>query len=321
MSRAVLCCLLANVISGSTFAAIDYAHESGLPHVTFNGVRTAISALLFAAVAAARRSLRPRFSPFEWLLLFLVGVPGFALPLVLVVKGVALSTPGMGSILALVEPIAIVPLSIVFLRERPPAARLVGIGIGLAGALLAVGSDEMGAVTGDRSARTLGNLLLALQGAMWAIYTVAARKLLLRHPALAVSAWSTILGCAALLLVAPLEWPELRPASLDGLHLWLGLQDGAVQGPAAALASAFPWAAYLGVFGSFLAVLLWNAGLEGVPATRMAVFIFAQPAVGLVLNALLGEDAPSPFAWAGLALIAFAVSMVTREREPRAATE
>jgi drug/metabolite transporter (DMT)-like permease len=69
---------------------------------------------------------------------------------------------------------------------------------------------------------------------------------------------------------------------------------------------------YLGVFGSFLAVILWNAGLQGVPASIMAVFVFVQPAVGLLLNHLFGEAPPVLFGWIGFALILGAVVMVTR---------
>src|SRR5438552_2731593 len=118
--RALTCCLLANVLGGTTFVAMDRAHASGLPTVTFTFVRTVVSTLLFVIVAAARGELRPRFDARDWRLVLLVAVPGFALPLVLGIRGVALSAPGIGSILALMEPIAIVPLSWLFLRERLP---------------------------------------------------------------------------------------------------------------------------------------------------------------------------------------------------------
>jgi len=322
VNRAFVWCLLANVIGGTTFAAMDRAFLSGLPTVTFTFLRTALSMLLFVAFAAHRGELAPRFTAREWGLVLLVGVPGFALPLVLGVRGVALSTPGIGSILALMEPIAIVPLSILFLGERPRRTRLIGIALGLVGALLVVGSDDLAGSTLAAPGRRLGNLLLLAQGAMWGIYTVAAKPLTGRHSALSISLWSTAAGCLALALVAPLEWRELRPETLDGLARGLGLQEGVPAGDslASALTRALPSMLYLGLFGSFLAVLLWNAGLKGVSAMGMAVFIFVQPAAGLLLNAWLGRQPPAPLDWAGLALILGAVVLVTRERStPQAA--
>jgi drug/metabolite transporter (DMT)-like permease len=316
VNRAFVWCLLANFLGGTTFAAMDRAAASGLPTVTFTFLRTALSSLLFVLVAAPRGELAPRFSRKDWGLVLLVAVPGFVLPLVLGVRGVALSTPGLGSILALMEPIAIVPLSFLFLGERPRAARLLGITLGLLGALLVVWSDDLGGATLAVSERKLGNVLLAIQGALWAIYTVAAKPLTGRHSPLSISLWSTLCGCLALGLVAPLEWPQLRPAALDGVARMLGLQEGVPAGVALreAVAAALPWVAYLGFFGSFLAVILWNAGLKGVSATGMAVFVFVQPAVGLLLNAAMGRQAPALFEWLGLALILGAVLLVTRER-------
>jgi drug/metabolite transporter (DMT)-like permease len=315
VNRALLWCLLANVIGGSTFVALAAAERTGVPIVTFTFWRASLSVVLFVALAAWRRELAPRFSPRDWLLVALVGIPGFALPLVLSVRGVALSTPGLGSILALMEPIAIVPLAFFFLGERPGAIRLLGIAIGLAGALLVIAGDGMPREGLARRDRLLGNVLLAVQGSLWGIYTVAAKPLVGRHSALSVSLWSTILGVAALAVVAPLEWPELRPSALDGVARTLALQDGMPPGVPLrdGLVAALPYLLYLGVFASFLAVLLWNAGLVGVSASTMAVFIFAQPAVGLILNSAVGAEAPRFLSWVGLALILGAVAIVTRE--------
>jgi len=320
LSRAVLCCLLANVLGGTTFVAMDHAFASGLPTVTFTFARTALSSLLFVALGAWSGDLRPRFSARDWGLILLVAIPGFTLPLVLGVRGVALSTPGLGSVLALMEPIAIVPLSLVFLGERPGRVRLTGIALGLLGALLVIGSDGLAGAQAMSPERRLGNVLLAIQGALWAVYTVAAKPLTGRHPPLAISIWSTLVGCAALGLVSPLEWSGLRPAALDGVAAALGLQDGVAHGAtlASALSRALPSALYLGILGSFLAVILWNAGLKGVSATRMAVFVFVQPAVGLLLDHLLGEQPPAPLEWAGAALILAAVALVSREPQPAA---
>lgn len=319
MKRAFLWCLLANLIGGSTFVAMDRANASGLPTVTFSFLRTLLSVLLFVVIAAWRRELRPRFDARDWGLVLLVAVPGFAFPLVLGIRGVALSTPGLGSILALVEPIAMVPLSFFFLGERMRPLRLVGMGIGLVGALLVVQSDALPGALAASDERRLGNILLALQGALWAVYSVAGKPLMARHSAFSVSFWSTTLGCLALGLVAPLEWAQLRPTALDGVARALWLQEGVPAGMSVveSLSRAMPSMVFLGVFASFLAVLLWNAGLAGVSTMSMAVFVFVQPAVGLLLNAAVGEEAPALFGWIGLSLILGAVVLVARGEPAR----
>ena len=83
--------------------------------------------------------------------------------------------------------------------------------------------------------------------------------------------------------------------------------------------ASLPAMAFLALFGSFLSVLLWNAGLQGVNATKMAVYIFLQPAVGLVLDAACFGETPAPRAWLGFAAILVAVLLVSREPAPAAA--
>jgi drug/metabolite transporter (DMT)-like permease len=320
VKRALWWCLLANVIGGTTFAAMGAAHASGLPTLTFSFARTLLSTLLFALLAWRHGELRPRFAGRDLVMLFLVAVPGFAMPLVLGIRGVALSSAGLGSILSLLEPVMIVPLSLLFLRERMAPSLGIGLALGLAGALLVIGADSLpGHGRGELAGSLLvGNLLLAAQSSLWAIYTVAAKPLTARHSVLSISTWSTALGCLVMGLLAPLEWESLRPAALEPLHRWLALETGPRDGAAIAQAwcASLPWMAYLAVFGSFLGVLLWNAGLKGVPASRMAAFIFIQPAVGLLLDFALGAPAPALFAWIGLGLIGAAVLFVSRERSP-----
>jgi drug/metabolite transporter (DMT)-like permease len=318
VNRAVLCCVAANVLAGTTFVVMRRA-PGGLPDVTFTAIRLALSSLLFFALAARRGGWRPRFDRRDWLLVATVALPGFVLPLLLGLRGVALSTPSNASILALMEPIAIVPLALVLLGEHATRARWLGLALGLAGAALVVTAEEGGG--GFDRAHLTGNVLLTVQGLFWGIYTVAAKPLLDRHPSLTASAWITLLAFVSCSLIAPLEWPALRPAPLDSAARLVGVAaDGAGGVPFfTALGRSFPAAAYLGIVGSGLSVLLWNAGLKGVDASKMAVFIFLQPAVGVVLDLLCFGERPALRGWIGLALIMAAVLLVTRKNEERPA--
>lgn len=319
MSRASLCCVAANVLAGTTFVVMRRA-PGGLPDVTFTALRLALSTLFFFALAARGGGWRPRFDRRDWLLATTVAVPGFVVPLLLGLRGVALSTPSNASILALLEPVAIVPLALLLLGEHATWSRWIGLLLGLGGAALVVTAEAGG--DGFDRAHLTGNVLLAVQGVFWGIYTVAAKPLVDRHPALTASAWITLIGFATCSLLAPLEWPALRPVPLAPAASLVGIGGGATADPfGTALARSLPAAAYLGIVGSGLSVLLWNAGLKGVDASKMAIFIFLQPAVGVVLDLVCFGERPALQAWLGLALIMAAVVLVTRRAaERRAAT-
>jgi drug/metabolite transporter (DMT)-like permease len=71
-----------------------------------------------------------------------------------------------------------------------------------------------------------------------------------------------------------------------------------------------------GVMCTATTTLLWNWGINNVPASRAGVFLNIEPALGSILGVeLLGEKL-GPYAWLGGALIlAAAITLTTRGRE------
>ncbi len=123
-----------------------------------------------------------------------------------------------------------------------------------------------------------GDLILILSGVAYAAYSLLARPVLLRHPALVVTAYSILWGAAAMLPLAILEWvtgprPELTPRAIAGTL-------------------------YLAVVMTALGYAVWNWCLERVETPRVAIFLNIQPLGG----ALLGVW------WLGERLTAFTVA-------------
>ncbi len=315
MNRAAVFCLVANLIGGTTYVAMKLAAE--VPPLTIAFLRSLVALPLLWLVAAATGRARAPWTARDRLLLLVIAVPGYAFPLFLGQLGTTLSTAGFASILILVEPISVVPLALLFLREPVQRRSLVAVLLGLCGAVLVVASG-VSLDTSTARAPLLGNVLLALSGVMWAVYTVACKPLLRRHDSLMISAhalWVALLPMAVLL---PLEIPWLRPAFLDPFAASLSLQQlKSVSSPLPALCGVL----YLSVFGSFLGVWLWNVGLSGVHAHQMAGFIFLQPLVGLFLDYLFFGQVPGWITLPGAVLIALAIVTLCRmESTAEAAT-
>ncbi len=57
-----------------------------------------------------------------------------------------------------------------------------------------------------------GDIVLILSGVAYAAYSLIARPVLLRHPALVVTAYSVVWGAAAMVPVAALEWATAPPS-------------------------------------------------------------------------------------------------------------
>jgi drug/metabolite transporter (DMT)-like permease len=125
-------------------------------------------------------------------------------------------------------------------------------------------------------------LLLALSGALWALYTIGVKPTLERVPAMAVTAVTSAISLLVLAPIVMIEDPDLDLA-------------GAGAGPIAAVI-------VLGVGVSFGATVLWNVALKSLTATQMGALVFIQPIAGALLGALAGDPLTLPIA-AGSALV------------------
>ena len=283
--RALFFLFLSNVLGGASFAAMQLA-RAGLPEITILELRLVV-ALFCLAPLLGRDSLRWPYDRRDTLRLVLTGTLGFAAPLALGILGLRYSTSTNASILILLEPIGIVLLARLFLKERAALGQTLGMLLGLGGATLVVlGSG------GDASllagSHLLGNLMLAVHGLMWSVYTIAAKPVLERHgsrPVTYHASW------VALLALAPFVPFELRGRPL-------------FHGPAL---PSLLWVAALGLGVSFAGTYLWIKALAVLRPIVIAVFVFVQPLVGALLGRIVFDDPAGPGTLVGGLMIGLAV--------------
>jgi O-acetylserine/cysteine efflux transporter len=279
--------LLANVIGGASYPAQKLA-LAGLPPATVTFLRGVVAFVPLLVLARVRGLSLGGWTRPEIGRAALVGTLALALPLWLGIVGVERSSSANASILILLEPLTIVLLAAVLLGERPGRAKLVGIGIGFAGAVVIVLEDaSLSELFG--SERAVGNALLALHGVLWGCHTPLAKPLSEKHDPLALTLLAT-------------------GFSLPLLALFAAFEHGRWQaGPA--LASALAWTVVLGLVASLLAVLLWLWALRHIPASSVAGFIFLQPLTGVLIGLAFLDERLSAPATAGCVLISVGVAV------------
>ena len=298
-SVAFACAIVGNVVAGASYVLTKQALD-GLGAHTVVLVRTlvALATLLpLAGPAQVGAVLRTPGRPRA--LLLAMGVLGYALPITIGNYGLQRSTATNGAMLIGLEPIGIAILGALVLRERIGARRAGALGLGMLGAALVVGAGP-GAVLADpggtragTATMAVGDVLLAVHAALWAVYTIAAKPLLRRVDATVLTTASLVVALPALALAAAAELATTaRPP-----------------GP---LLPALAAAAVLGVLLSALMTLLWNAALRRLDASELAGFVFLQPLTGAVLGVgVLGEPL-GPATLAGGALVLAGVLVLAR---------
>lgn len=272
---------VSNILGGST-CAVTAAALKYFPEKDLMFLRMALCAALFVPLAWRGRRRLAAASRGDWARIAAVGLFGYALPLALGTYGVKLSSATSASLLIGVEPVTIVLLSAVFLGEALTGRKILSLVLGLSGALL-IAFQGLPTLSGVFTDRLKGDLILALHGGCWALYSV--------------------LGKSALKRVDPLDFTAVTTSiGFLGVAAWAG---GGVSPSSWAAAPAVAWLgiAYLAAAGGFLAVILWNVALKKVEASKVANFIFLQPVVGVLLGVGLQGDPLTRWSMAGGALV------------------
>ena len=210
--------------------------------------------------------------------------PGLAYALGLL--GLTTITASMSVLIWATEPVLIVLLAAIVLREHVSAGMQAALAMAVLGVLLVVyEAGAGGAVSG-------GLLTSAAVGAC-AIYTVAARRLLVDDTSLVAAAvqQATALVFALLLLaVAELARPQDDSFASVGVTTWM-------------------WAALSGLLYYGVAFWLYLSGLTKVSASVAGSFIPLTPVFGVAGALLIGEQL-SGRQWFGAAVVVSAVTLI-----------
>jgi drug/metabolite transporter (DMT)-like permease len=220
---------------------------------------------------------------------------GFWVAVTLVTQfvGTDLTTASEGALLTVLTPVFTLALGVAVLGETLTARKVGGMALAAAGTLAVLaGQYDLAAISAGSAA---GVVLLLAASFAWAAYTVYGLPVVRRYSALETATYSTLAAAPMLAVLVPVEFAT-RGVSLGDIPVTAGVV-GAVL--------------YLGVLSTAAAWYLWYRGVAFVDAGTVAVFFFAQPAVGAVLGvAFLGESL-GPWFVVGAAVMALGIYVVS----------
>jgi drug/metabolite transporter (DMT)-like permease len=281
--RVQLTLLLVQVMFGTLPLPAQTAMRSIAPRGMV-AIRVAGAALLLGLVAG-RRLLAVERRDLPRLALFaLLGVVGNQL---LYLEGLSRTTQTNASVLLTVIPVFTVAFALALRRERASLLRLLGVAVGLGGALLLAGLERF-----DLSDRGVtGNLLVIANSSLWSLFLVLARPLLQRVAPLVVVAWMFILGS---LVTLPAGGPSVVAA--------IG----------AAPPLAWAAAAWVVAVPTVLAYLLNTVALRQAESSQVAIFTYVQPLVAGVLAWIFAGERLTARTAVAAVLIFTGVALVQR---------
>lgn len=180
----------------------------------------------------------------------------------------------------------IIFLSAAVMGEKLTGNKLIGAVIAFAGLALIVTNGNFAI-----SPHLLGDGIALLGTLAWAVYTVLGKRANEKYSALTVLNYVFIFGTIELLPLYLLS-PHTSLVAFTGLT-WLSI-------------------GFLTICCSLIAFLVYNYGLEKLPASTVAVFIYVMPLSGVLLAALVLGEVLTVFTLAGAALIIFGMILAEK---------
>lgn len=244
--------------------------------------------LVLYCLAADRAALRLRARDLPLLAAYgVVSVAGF---MTVYFTAISLTTVAAAAVLLYTAPAWVVVLARVFFREPLTPMKSAAVGVAFAGCVLVVGAVGPGAVR-----LSPAGLLAGLgAGLTYALYSIFGKTALRTLAPTTTVVYTLGVGAVALLAVG------------RGLP------------PLPAASAALPLA-YVIVFPTALAYLLYIGGLRWVEAGRASVVATLEPVVAALGGTLILREPFGALQWAGAALVLTGVALVQGEHLARRA--
>ena len=229
----------------------------------------------------------------NWRGLAFVGVTNSAIPFALFAYAMLSITSGFAAILNATSPLFGAIVAVIWLRERLPWPRVIGLLVGFGGVALLVWGKPTFTLGGDTLA-----IAAALAAALSYGFSPSFIKRHLGHvPSLAIATGSQVVAAIVVLPLAIATWPSTTPS----LAAWL-----------AAIA--------LGVGCTGLAYILYFRLIGNVGPTRAIAVTFLVPGFGMLYGALFLAE---PVTWemiAGCVVIVLGTALATVVSDGRRAS-
>lgn len=220
----------------------------------------ALPLLLVIAWWLERPDWRAAWAEWKWhLLQAMLGMVGYTL---LLYAALDTSSSVNAAVISAMSPATITIAAVILLGERVTRIGVVGIALSIVGVLLVVLAGQ-----GDASAGfsvSVGDLLLVLSVLSWTAYVIVSRRL--TTPPITATTVQVALSVVVLLPVLLLTGAPAQPTDAG----WFGL-------------------AWIIVFPSALAYLLWNIAAATLGPSKTGVFLNLLPVFTTIIAIALGD--------------------------------
>lgn len=216
---------------------------------------------------------------------------GMGISMLSFLKGLDLTTPINSAVLVTTTPIFVLILSVILIKEKISSQKIIGILIGLAGALgLIIFGNE---IRQDAPNIPLGNFYLLLNALFFGTYLIIAKTLIEKYHPFTFMKWLFSLG---ILICLPFGYQEL--IAVD----WQNLPFDVL------------WKVVFVILGTTFCTYLFNIfALTQLKASTVSAFIYLQPLIGILYAVSTGQDSLTTIKILAACLVLLGVYLASRK--------
>ena len=195
---------------------------------------------------------------------------GVAVNQLLFFKGLNLTTPINAAIIMTTNPILVLLIAALLIKEAINIRKIAGILLGLVGAILLITQNQE--VTLGQSNTSLGNIFVFINAASYGVYLVIVKPLMNKYRAITIIKWIFFFG---FFFVFPFGFPEVKTVGWQDIppKIW-----GEI--------------AFVVIGTTFFAYFLNIYALKQLPAVTVSFYIYLQPLLAALVALVVGSDKP-----------------------------
>lgn len=296
-SKGHVAIFMANAIFGLGVPVTKALLDDWVTPMGYMASRCVFAAIIFWVVAAFMP--KEHVEKKDLLVLLFGGLLGFVISQTLTAEALKFTTPVYFSLVAALTPIAVMILAALFIHESINGTKIVGVALGIAGALLMVYTSwKSGAGSDD----LLGISLAVLSVLTWAVYLIITRKVSAKYSAVTQMKYFFLISAVVMLPIALAEPQQNLLYSAN--WGWSGVLE----------------MAFIVLFATGLGYFLIPYAMKTLRATTVSIYTNIQPVVASLVAIAVGQDV---FSWdkpvaAVLVLVgAYIVTMAPEKEEKK----
>jgi drug/metabolite transporter (DMT)-like permease len=288
---ALIAVSIATLIYGVTFTIAKEVMPIYIQPYAFILLRVSSGTLVFWT--AGLFITRQKIEKGDYKKIMIASFFGIALNMLSFFKGLSLTSPISASVMMVTSPIMVLIFSSILIRKPIGKQRVLGVFVGLIGALflITLGSSSKGA--SENSA--FGNFLVFLNAASYGLYLVLAKDLIKKYNPVVFIKWLYLFG---LIFVIPFGYSELTAIIWQEIPTNIYWNIGFVL-----------------IFTTCITYLFNLYGLSKLKPTTVSVFIYLQPVIATIYALIVGSDSLNLVKICATLLIFFGVYLVTKQVE------